>query len=96
MSSKGMSPNDLEMMRIRCQVIALETVVSSFIGAIYRLSSPDGKATLLRKLDELPQMLDTVRLPGAAPELSDLMASELRDAGESLVAFLKAHLDKQA
>ncbi len=88
-----MNEKELQLVQIRCQIIALEAVVSMILSGLASL--PGAKTSLLQKLDELPQLVTKVSFPEYGPEYSDLFSAELSDAADSLVSFIKSHLSKK-
>lgn len=87
-----MEKQELRLIQLQCQVIALESVVAAILSASTR--SRAARQQLLQTLDQLPENILKTSLPELGPEYSDMLTAELKDAADSLVSFLKSHLSK--
>jgi hypothetical protein len=87
------TPQELEILRLKAKLIALEALVATLYSAV--ASSPASRALLIEKLDGHAASMSDLKFPNHTAEYSDLYAAELRDAVDSLNAFLIEHLNKQ-
>lgn len=75
----------IESIRQRAEFLALETLVIGMTRAMQR-SFPSFGPSLRQTGNHMLSRLDQVVVKGQSPEVSDLLAAELRDAWEQLLA----------
>ncbi len=87
-----MTPQELEIVRINARITAIETCLAGLLSGVRAF--PDVQKALLLKLDELPQSLSSMTIPGLDAAHSDMLAGEAQQAVTDLVSFVKSHIGK--
>lgn len=85
-----MEEQELKIVRLQCQVVALEYVVATILSALTQ--TPDARKSILDLLDQMPENMGNAAFPDVGPEFSDLYSAEVAEAFESLSSFLRIHL----
>ncbi len=85
-----MEEQELKVVRLQCQVVALEYVVATILSALTQTA--DARKSILGLLDQMPENMGNAAFPDIGAEFSDLYSAELLEAFESLSSFLKNHL----
>jgi hypothetical protein len=88
----AMTPIELENIKTNARIAAIELLLAGVLTAATR--SEPARQSLLEMLDQMPGTAENTRFPSLSPEFSDLISAELQQATETLVAFLKDHLQK--
>lgn len=88
-----MTPQELQMLKVRSQITALELVMATVLAAITKTAT--ARASLLSTLDQMVGRTEQVRFPGMPPEYSDLVSAEIQEATSTLVSFLRDHLSRR-
>lgn len=83
-----MTPEELEIVRFKVKILALETVLDSFCNAVAS-SSPTAPAALRMKFQDFRKKHSKIVLPGYSAEYSDLLAGEYQEALDDILTKLE-------
>lgn len=88
---QSMTPQELEMLRLRVQLEALRVLVRGLYTGIAN-SSPTTPAVLRERFVALRAEHSQIALKGIGPEQSDLIAAEYQEALDDLLQFIEGGL----
>ena len=88
-----MTPQELEIYRLKVQMEALRVVVRIIVGGLAR-SSPIVAQRLLEQFASLRLEHSQIALKGVDPGVSDLAAAEYQEALEDLLSFIEEVIQK--
>ena len=86
-SGKGGSSMDIEMIRLKSEVVALETLVVALTRSLASWQ-PSLATSLQATADELRQRYRHLPIRDSSPETVDLVASEFQQAWERLMQLV--------
>lgn len=89
-----MTNNELEIVKLRSQILALETILSMLCSALGR-SFPSFSQSFHETGKLLKEEHSKVLLKGYSPEMSDLLAGEYQDALDSLLKYIENNSNKK-
>lgn len=84
-----MTPSELEILRLKNQILALQILLRALCGAIGR-TSPSFLPSLHETGKQMREEYSKIVLKGYPPEQSDLIAGEFQEAFDDLIKFIEA------
>lgn len=83
-----MTPEELQIIQLRSQILATQTVLIGLIRALAR-SSPNAKLSLRETVNNLRNQYSQMTIPGMPAEYSDLLAAEFQSALDDLIKLIE-------
>jgi hypothetical protein len=82
-----MTENELELLRLRCRLLAHEAVLGAVCSALARTFPSFGQSLLESGISAKVEY-QTLALKGARPEVSDMIAAEFQEAFDEVLSFI--------
>ena len=82
-----MTEKELEIVRLKAKILALETVLSTLFSALGR-TFPSFSQSFRETGNAMKEEYSMLAVKGYPPELSDLLAGEYQEALDELLKFL--------
>ena len=82
-----MTPDELQIIKLKSQILALETVVKMLCSALGR-TFPSFLQSLHESGIRAKEKYSHMSLKGYPPEMSDLLAGEFQEAFDDLIKFI--------
>jgi hypothetical protein len=90
-----LTPEELEIFRLKVQLEALRVIVRALFLTIAK-SSTTGPQILQDRFDDLRREHGKIMIPGLRPGYSDMLSAEYQEALKDLLSFIESGLGSKS